>query len=86
LNYQPAPRDNVSLRGEYFDDQQGQRTGVKTRYVEVALGLQHWLSPQIELRPEVAYYEALDAPAFNGNANLGIAPNKRRSFVLSGDA
>ena len=85
LNYQFSPLDNISLRGEYYDDEEGQRTGTKTRYVEAAIGLQHWFSPQIELRPEVAYYRALDAAAFNGNSNLGIAPNKQDSVVLAGD-
>ena len=63
----------------------GQRTGTQTRYLEFALGVQHWLSPQFELRPELAYYNSLDAKAFNGNSNLGIAPDKNYAFVLSGD-
>ena len=85
LNYQFTPLDNLSIRGEYYDDMQGQRTGTQTRYLEFALGVQHWLSPQIELRPEIAYYNSLDAKAFNGNSNLGIAPNKNYAYVLSGD-
>jgi hypothetical protein len=85
LNYQPKPLDNFSLRGEYYDDEQGQRTGVKTRYAEFAVGWQHWLSPQIELRPEVAFYDSIDAPAFNGNSNRGIAPNRNYQLVASGD-
>jgi hypothetical protein len=47
----------------------GQRTGVKTRYVDFGIGWQHWFSPQIEIRPEVVYYHSLDANAFNGNSN-----------------
>lgn len=85
LNYQFSPLNNLSLRTEYYNDRQGQRTGTKTRYVEVGLGLQHFFSPQLEIRPEVTYYAALDNPAFNGNSNLGIAPNKYHSLVLSGD-
>ena len=85
LNYQFTPLDNLSIRGEYYDDMQGQRTGTQTRYVEFAVGVQHWLSPQIELRPEIAYYNSLDAKAFNGNSNLGISPNKNYSYVASGD-
>lgn len=85
LNFSPNALNNISLRGEYLDDEQGQRTGVKTRYAAGAIGWQHWFSPQIEVRPEVAYYRALDAAAFNGNANRGIAPNKQDSLVLSGD-
>ena len=64
---------------------EGQRTGVKTAYAGFALGVQHWLSPQITLRPEIAYYRALDAKAFNGNSNYGGVPNRYQSVVLSGD-
>jgi Putative beta-barrel porin-2, OmpL-like. bbp2 len=85
LNYKPDPLDNISYRLEWFDDQQGQRTGVKTRYIETGLGWQHWFSPQIEIRPEVSYYRALDAAAFNGNANLGIAPTKKDALIGSAD-
>ena len=73
LNYKFTPMDNLSFRLEYFDDMQGQRTTVKTRYVNPAIGWQHWFSPQIEVRPEVAYYRSLDANAFNGNFNAGPA-------------
>jgi hypothetical protein len=85
LNYSPNPLDNFSIRPEWYWDEQGQRTGVKTHYVDLGLGWQHWFSPQIEVRPEIAYYRSLDAPAFNGNANAGIAPNKSHEMILSGD-
>ena len=67
---------------------EGQRTGTKSRYFDVAWGWQHWLSPQVELRPEIGYYRSLDAPAFNGNFNalpLPIAPSKSYSVVGAGD-
>src|SRR5262249_55565491 len=87
LNYQFSPLDNFSIRPEFFDDMQGQRTGTKTRYVDFGLGWQHWLSPQIELRPEVTYYRSLDAPAFNGNFNAvpTIAPSKYYALVGAAD-
>ncbi|SIO63973.1 Putative beta-barrel porin-2, OmpL-like. bbp2 [Bradyrhizobium erythrophlei] len=85
LSYKPSPLDNISYRVEFFDDKQGQRTGVKTRYFETGIGWQHWFSPQIEIRPEVSYYRALDAAAFNGNSNLGIAPNKKDALIGSAD-
>ena len=84
-NYRFSPLDNLSFRAEYFDDMQGQRTGVKTAYAAFALGVQHWLSPQITFRPEIAYYRALDAKAFNGNSNYGGVPSRQNSVVLSGD-
>jgi hypothetical protein len=85
INYQFSPLDNISIRPEYFDDKQGQRTGTKNRYVNLGIGLQHWLSPQIEFRPEIDYDYALDRPAFNGNSNAGIAPDKRYTLLAAMD-
>lgn len=81
INYQFSPLDNISLRPEFYNDQEGQRTGTKTRYLNFGLGWQHWLSPQIELRPEVDFDYALDKDAFNGNANAGIHPDKRYTVL-----
>ena len=67
LNYKFSPMDNISWRMEYVDDITGQRTGIKTAYFNYAVGWQHWLSPQIELRPEIAFYNSLNAPAFQQN-------------------
>ena len=87
LSYKPSPLDNISYRVEFFDDKQGQRTGVKTRYVETGIGWQHWFSPQIEIRPEVGYYKSYNAPAFNGNFNAipAIAPNKYYMWQFASD-
>jgi Putative beta-barrel porin-2, OmpL-like. bbp2 len=85
LNYQFSPLDNLSFRGEFFNDEEGQRTGTRTRYVETGIGLQHWFSPQLELRPEVSYYRALDRAAFNGNADKAIAPNRKSSVIGEAD-
>jgi len=85
LNYSPDALNNFSIRPELYWDPQGQRTGTAAHYVNFALGWQHWLSPQIEMRPEIAYYHSMGAPAFNGNSNAGIAPNKSSETILSGD-
>ncbi|MGP0089657.1 MAG: outer membrane beta-barrel protein [Xanthobacteraceae bacterium] len=69
LNYSPNPLDNWSFRAEYYVDQEGQRISIPTRYIDLAIGLQHWLSPQIEFRPEVAYYHSFNTPAFDGVFN-----------------
>jgi hypothetical protein len=91
VNYRISSLDNLSFRGEFYNDMEGQRTGTRTRYVEFGVGWQHWYSPQIELRPEVTYYRSLDANAFNGNSDaapafpngggLAIAPNRNYSLV-----
>ena len=73
-----TPRDNISLRTEWFDDTVGQRTGVAAVYEDLGIGLQHWLSPQIELRPEITWYHA-SVPAFDDGT-------KTQQVVVSGDA
>jgi hypothetical protein len=76
-NFTPNPLNNFSLRTEYYDDPEGQRTGFATSYYEVGLGLQHWLSPQVEMRPEFVQYWS-DRPSFD----LGT---KKTQSVFSGD-
>jgi hypothetical protein len=90
LNYRITALDNISFRSEFFNDENGQRTGVKTRYVEMGLGWQHWFSPQVYIRPEVSVYQALDAPAFNANTNLpagspGSTPTKKVATIAAMD-
>jgi hypothetical protein len=85
LNYQFSPLDNISFRPEFYDDMEGQRTGVKTRYANFGLGWQHWLSPQIELRPEIDYDMSLDRDAFNGNPTRGVAPDRNYTWLAAMD-
>jgi len=85
LNYTPDPLNNISLRLEWYDDPYGWRTAVATKYFDTSLSWQHWLSPQIELRPEVSYWHSFDLPAFNGNPSEGIAPNRKDMFELASD-
>jgi hypothetical protein len=44
----------------------------------LAIGWQHWFSPQIEVRPEIAWYHALDKPAFDNGTKHAIT-------IVSGD-
>jgi hypothetical protein len=76
-NFSPNARNNFSLRTEYYDDPEGQRTGFATSYYDVGIGWQHWLSPQVEFRPEFTSYWA-SKPSFN----LGTKNYER---VFSGD-
>ena len=85
LNYSPDPLNNFSFRPELYFDPQGQRTGAAAHYENLAVGWQHWYSPQLEVRPEIAYYHSIGGAAFNGNANAGIAPNRYAQTVISGD-
>jgi Putative beta-barrel porin-2, OmpL-like. bbp2 len=82
INYSPDPLNNFSLRPEWYGDWEGQRTGTAAQYYGIGFGWQHWLSPQIEFRPEVDYYRSNGADAFNGDANAGIAPT--RNWIVVG--
>jgi putative OmpL-like beta-barrel porin-2 len=64
LNFQISPKDSLSVRNEYFDDINGQRTGTATRYVGHALGWTHFFKQNVLIRPEFVYQYALDNPAF----------------------
>jgi len=87
LNYQFSPLDNLSLRFEFYNDMDAQRTAAVagTRIVEFSIGIQHWLSPQIEFRPEVAFYRSLDAAAFNGNPYLLQPADKSYAIIAAAD-
>jgi len=85
VNYAPNELNNFTLRTEFFMDPQGQRTGTPTNYADVAIGWQHWLSPQVEVRPEIGYYRSLQAPAFNGNAAEGIPPSRDWAVIAASD-
>jgi Putative beta-barrel porin-2, OmpL-like. bbp2 len=85
INYTLDALNNFSLRPEYYADEQGQRTGTKANYYDLSLGWQHWLSPQIEFRPEIGYYRSIDAKAFNGDSNAGIAPDKNYTAIGMAD-
>jgi hypothetical protein len=77
--------NNFSVRPEYYADAQGQRTGTKADYYEFSLGWQHWLSPQIEFRPEAGYYRSINGIAFNANPSHGIPANKNYTVIGAGD-
>jgi hypothetical protein len=78
LNYSPDPLNNFSFRPEIYYDPQGQRTGTPATYYEFTVGWQHWLSPQIEFRPEVGYYHSNGANAFN-------VGTKNYTWIAAGD-
>jgi Putative beta-barrel porin-2, OmpL-like. bbp2 len=91
LNYSWNPLDNLSLRAEFFNDNSGQRTGVRDQYLNYAIGWQHWFSPTVMIRPEVAVYNALQRKAFNrnGQGNIGSpdagGPTAMSEAIVSAD-
>ena len=85
INYSPNKLNNFSLRTEYFNDPDGQRTGIPTAYMDLAGSWQHWFSPQIEIRPEIGYYRSINNLAFNGNSVAGIVPSRDWAVIAASD-
>ncbi len=83
LNYQFSPLDNLSLRAESFHDLNGQRTGVATVYNNWAIGWQHWFSPTITFRPEIAFYNS-GKDAFGRN-DYNTGPTQSHIGIFSAD-
>jgi hypothetical protein len=51
----------------------------------MTLSWQHWLSPQITLRPEISYWHSSGTPAFNGYSTGGVVANKRDTGLFAAD-
>jgi hypothetical protein len=65
FNVELNPTNMISIRNEWVNDQVGQRTGYATRYISNTIGLTHWMTPDIELRPELRYEHSLDVAAYD---------------------
>jgi hypothetical protein len=55
LQYQMSPRVQATLRGEVFEDFEGQRTGFEGLYTEVTAGLAFKARPGLIIRPELRW-------------------------------
>ncbi|WP_266169281.1 outer membrane beta-barrel protein [Dyella subtropica] len=65
LNFELNSKTYVTFRNEFYKDMKGERTGFATRYTSHTLGLTHWVSPDLEIRPELRYEHAYDQPIYD---------------------
>ncbi|WP_267224446.1 outer membrane beta-barrel protein [Dyella silvae] len=65
LNFELNSNNMLSFRNEFYNDQKGQRTGNATKYSSHTLGLTHWVSPDLEIRPELRYEHSYDVKAYD---------------------
>ncbi|MGE5616454.1 MAG: outer membrane beta-barrel protein [Bacillota bacterium] len=80
LNYQFNDQWRVSLRGEYFDDKDGYRTGIVQKWKEGTLTLAYLPSKPLEIRAEVRADKS-DVPAFLKSDGVGTT-DKQHSVGL----
>jgi hypothetical protein len=78
IMYQLSDRDYIGLRNEGYDDVRGQRTGFATWYTENTLGYVHWLSPSVEVRPEIRFDHSYAAAAYDNGT-------RRNQFTFASD-
>ncbi|QES88366.1 outer membrane beta-barrel protein [Rhizosphaericola mali] len=50
-----SPKAFLSLRNDFFEDPQGEQTGVKTSYFSHTFGLNYFFTKWIQIRPEIRY-------------------------------
>jgi len=87
INYTLDPLNNFTFRPEYYWDPQGWRTGTGgyTQYMEFTVGWQHWLSPQIEFRPEIGYWHSFHTAAYNGDLYTGTPGDRFTTVEFASD-
>ena len=76
VEYQTSERQYWSLRNDYFNDFQGQRSGFATSYFGWTLGSTFLFTPQIKIRPEFRYNMSTSLQPFDngrkGQIFLGL--------------
>lgn len=89
VNYvekQFSKHDYLTFRNEFFDDEDGQRTGTKSRYSEHLIGWGHWIGTTILLRPELRFEHSYDRPAYDSPClPCGDPGTKKSQLTASGD-
>jgi len=65
FNIELNPTNMLVIRNEWYKDEVGQRTGFATRYTSHTIGLTHWMTPDVEIRPELRYEHSYDLPAYD---------------------
>jgi hypothetical protein len=60
-----SKRDYLTARNEIWVDEDGERSGFASKYSSHTVGWSHQLSDVLMIRPEIGYYHAYDAKAFD---------------------
>ena len=76
--YQLSPKDFLSIRNEWWNDERGERSGFAGIYTGNAIGITHNFSQDLQIRPEIDYYRNWDQPAFDNGT-------KKNEFFVATD-
>ena len=63
--FQISKRDYITVRNEWWRDEQGTRSGFAGHYYRGSLGLGYQFNDVVMIRPEVGYYRNFNRGAFD---------------------
>jgi hypothetical protein len=90
VNYvekQFSKHDYLTIRNEFLNDMEGQRTGTKSKYSEHLLGWGHWIGTTILIRPELRFEHSYDRPAYDSPClPCGLPGTKKSQLTFASDA
>jgi hypothetical protein len=75
LNYttiQISKRDFITIRNEWYKDEDGERTGFPSVYTSNAIGLTHNFTPWLQIRPEIDFFRSWTVPAFDNGTRKNL--------------
>lgn len=55
----------ITIRNEYWRDEEGERSGYPGTYSSHAIGFTHNFNQWLQIRPEISYYRNWTIPAFD---------------------
>jgi hypothetical protein len=70
--YQLSKRDYLTVRNEWWRDEQGERSGFPSNYSSHTVGISHQFNDLMMIRPEIGFYHSYDVPAFDLGKNKNL--------------
>jgi hypothetical protein len=67
-----SKKDFITLRNEWWRDEDGMRSGFAGTYTSHTIGWSHNFTQSLQMRPEVGYYRNWNQPAFDLGTRQGI--------------
>jgi hypothetical protein len=70
--FQFSHKDFITVRNEWWRDEEGERSGFPGTYTSHTIGLTHNFTPWLQVRPEIGYYRNWTMPAFDLGTRKGM--------------
>jgi hypothetical protein len=70
--FQTSARGFITVRNEWWRDEQGERSGFPGNYSSHAIGYTHNFTQSLQIRPEIGYYRNWTQPAFDLGTKKGM--------------